>query len=273
MDDATRMGCLYPLKGNSAADVTAATRKFLAGVGGSVECCWTDNCSEILNARFASFRANEKILHEYTGVDGPTPNGLVERGLGIIQEGGMAAFLDPSRLSLGQLLDLDHYWAKAAMYMNDCLNTTTTTANAPFKSPHEALCGALPPPNTLAFIQSGFHRIHRTHKSNRLAEQCVYLNRGKNDPRDCLKVVTFCRRKRNPMDTTCEVERKSIIESAPEARRESVPTQWEAGLHVRYLPPEPATVSPGLPPVVTSHHQRYRRCRRRGSHFRRRYHR
>ncbi|MEP5245481.1 MAG: DDE-type integrase/transposase/recombinase, partial [Alphaproteobacteria bacterium] len=81
-DDATRMGWLYPLKSKSAADVTAATRKFLADVGGAVECFRTDNGTEFVNALFASLCANEKIRHGHTGVDGPKHNGVVERGLG-----------------------------------------------------------------------------------------------------------------------------------------------------------------------------------------------
>jgi len=250
-DDATRMGWLYPLKSKSAADVTAATRKFLADVGGAVECFRTDNGTEFVNALFANLCANEKIRHEHTGVDGPKHNGVVERGLGLIQEGGMAACLEAPRLFPGQLPNLDRYWVEAAIYMNDCLNTTATSANAHFKSPHEAFFGTLPPPNTLAFMQPGFHRIHRTHKSDPKAERCFYLNRGRHHPRDCVKVVTTCRRTSNSRDVTWEVERKPFIEAAPQVRKDSVAEPWEADLHIRYLPPELATVSPGIPPMMS----------------------
>ena len=48
---------------------------------------------------------------------------MVELGLGLIQEGGMAACLESPRLLPGQLPDLDRYWVEAAIYMNDYLNT------------------------------------------------------------------------------------------------------------------------------------------------------
>ena len=95
------MGWLYPLKSTSAADVIAATRKFLADIGGAVVCFRTDNGSEFVNALFASLCEDEKILHEHNGVDRPKHNGVVERGLGLIQEGGMAACLEPPRLFPG----------------------------------------------------------------------------------------------------------------------------------------------------------------------------
>ena len=164
----------------------------------------------------------------------------------------MAACLEAPRLFPGQLPDLGPYWVEAAIHMNDCLNTTATTANAHFKSPHEALFGTRPPLDTLAFMQPGFHRIHSTHKSDPKAERCFYLNRGRNHPRDCVKVVTACGRTTNSRDVTWEVECKPIIEAAPEARRDTVPRPCEADRYVRYLPPEPATVSPGMPPVMTS---------------------
>ena len=40
--------------------------------------------------------------------------------------------------------------------------------------------GKLPPANTLAFMQPGFHRMHHTQTSEPKAEQCFYLNRGQN---------------------------------------------------------------------------------------------
>ncbi|MEP4523414.1 MAG: hypothetical protein ABJ005_05350, partial [Alloalcanivorax venustensis] len=101
-----------------------------------------------------------------------------------------------------------------------------------------------------------FHRIHRTHKSDPKAERCFYLNRGRNHPRDCVKVVTACGPTSNSRDVIWEVERKPIIEAAPQARKDSVAEPWEADLHIRYLPPELATVSPGIPPMMSPAHRR-----------------
>ena len=103
----------------------------------------------------------------------------------------MAACLEASRLFPGQLPDLDRYWVEAAVYMNACVNTTATTANPHFKSPYEIFIWKLPPTNTLTFMQPGFRRVHRSHKTEPKAERCFYLNRGRIHPRDCVKVVTL----------------------------------------------------------------------------------
>ncbi|CAM9878429.1 unnamed protein product, partial [Laminaria digitata] len=187
-DDATCMRWLYPLISNSAVDVAAATKQILADVGDDVTCFRTDNGVEFVNETFARLCGDKTIRHEHTGVDGPKHNGVAERGLALIQEGGMVACLEAARLFPGQRHNLDHYWVEAAVYMNDCLNTTATAANADCKSPYEMYFRKLPLANNLAFMQAGFRRIHRTHKSEPKAEKCFYLNRGRNHPRDCVKV-------------------------------------------------------------------------------------
>ena len=135
------MGWIYPLRSKSAADVASATKEFLADVGGGIERFRTDNGTEFVLKTFASLCREKTVHHELTGVDGPKHNGLVERGLGLIREGGMAACLEPPRLFHGQLPDLDRYWVEAAVHMNDCINTTATAANPQFKSPYEIILG------------------------------------------------------------------------------------------------------------------------------------
>ena len=156
--------------------MASATKKFLSNVGDGSKCLRTQNVAEFVNETFARLCSDEKILHEHTGVDGRKHNGVVECGLGLIQEGGMAACLEPPRLFPGQLPDLDHYWVETAVYMNDCINTTATAANPHFTSPYDMHFGKLPPANTLALMQPGFRRIHRSHKSEPKVERCLYLN-------------------------------------------------------------------------------------------------
>lgn len=67
-----------------------------------------------------------RIRPEHTGVDGSKHNDVVERGHGLIEEGGMAACFEP--LFPRQLPNLDRYRVEAVIYMNDGLNTTATTA-------------------------------------------------------------------------------------------------------------------------------------------------
>ncbi|CAM9595442.1 unnamed protein product, partial [Laminaria digitata] len=174
-DDATCMGWLYPLKSKSAVNVAAATKQFLADVGGDVKCFRTDNGVEFVNETFARLCGDKTTRHEHTGVDEPKHNGVAERGLALIKEGGMAACLEAPRLFSGQLPNMDYYWVKAAVYMIDCLNTTATTANADCKSPYEMYFGRLSLANNLTFMQPGFRRIHRIHKSEPKAEKYFYL--------------------------------------------------------------------------------------------------
>ena len=116
--------------------MASATKKFLADIGGGVECFRTDNGTEFVNEIFAGLCSDQTIRHDHTGVDGPKTNGVAERGLGLIQEGRMAPCPEPPRLSPRQLPNLHRYWVEAATYMDDCLSTTATTANAHYKSPY-----------------------------------------------------------------------------------------------------------------------------------------
>ena len=86
-----------------------------------------------------------------------------------------AAWLHARRpCSPHKLPDLGRFCVEAAVYMNDCLNTTATTANAGFESPYEPFYGRSAPANTLAFMQPGFRRVHRAHKS-RAQGRAVFL--------------------------------------------------------------------------------------------------
>ena len=183
-DDATRMGWIYPLRSKSAADVASATKKILADVGGGIKRFRTDHGTALVKETFASLCEDEAIHHELTGVDRPKCNGVLERGLGLIQEGGMAACVEPPRLFHGQFPDLTCYWVEADVYMNDCVNTTATTGSSHSKSPYEMYFGKLPPANPPAFMQPGFRRLHRSQTSEPKAERSVYINRGRNHPRE-----------------------------------------------------------------------------------------
>ena len=108
-DDGTRMGCMYPLRSKSTADVASATMEFRADVGGGVKRFRTGNGTEFVDETFASLCREKTIHHEITGVDGPKHNGVVERGLGVIQEDVMADCLEAPRLFPGQLPELDRY--------------------------------------------------------------------------------------------------------------------------------------------------------------------
>ncbi|CAN0098402.1 unnamed protein product [Laminaria digitata] len=244
-DDMSRMGWIYPLRTKSAADVAAATKQFLADVGDGVQCFRTDNGTEFVNETLARLCGDRTIRHEHTEADGPKHNGVVERGLGLIQEGGMAACFEAPRLFPEQLTNLHRYWVEAAVYMNDCLNTTATTANANCKSPYEMFFGRLPPANTLGFMQPGFRRIHRSHKSDPKAERCFYLNRGRNHPRDCVKVpATPVLEAMPPVMTPVESLTPPMVMSPPEVMSPSSPLGID-NPQVDEGPPDNELLKPG----------------------------
>lgn len=144
---------MYPLEGKSAADVANATRTLQRDIVGCVECFRTHSCAEFVNALFASLCIEETIRHDHTGGVSSKHNDVVERGLGLIQGGGMAACFEASRLFSGYLPSLDRYSVEAAIYVKYCTNTTTaTTTNAHITSTYGALLWKLPPPNTLTII-------------------------------------------------------------------------------------------------------------------------
>ena len=66
-DDATRMGWLYPFMSRRCADVTTATRNFLADVGGVVESFRTDNGTKFSSALWAPTRKSNTRPRGWTG--------------------------------------------------------------------------------------------------------------------------------------------------------------------------------------------------------------
>ena len=95
------MGWIYPLKSHSAADIVAATKEFLADVAGDIKCFRTDYAVQFVNEMFMKVCGDKTMRHEHTGVDEPKHNGVVERGLGLTQEGGIAACLEAPDCSPG----------------------------------------------------------------------------------------------------------------------------------------------------------------------------
>ena len=150
------MGWIYPFRGKSAVDVAAATTKVLADIGDAVECFRTDNGAKFTNEMFATSCRDKTIRHELSGVNMARHNVVVERGLSMIQDSGMVSCIEALRPFPRQLPHLDRFWVEAAIYMNDCLNTTATTPNARYMLPYEDNFGRLPPSNTLTFMQLGF---------------------------------------------------------------------------------------------------------------------
>lgn len=63
----------------------AATGACLADVGSNVRCFRTGNGTELGNEAFSKLCNRLAIRDGHTGVVGPTHNGVVDRGFGLIQ--------------------------------------------------------------------------------------------------------------------------------------------------------------------------------------------
>ena len=177
---------------NDAAD---AFQFFLAdirshGVPSVVECVRFDNGGEFSEGSFKLLGAERGIRHEFTTPDTPKFNGMVERGLGIVQEAAHAACLEAPRLFPDvQLPSTGRLWTEACFWACERLNRSATTANPGNCSPHELFFGVTPKLRMLPFLRPGYCRVRRDNKAEPKAQRCFYLSGGSKHPADSLKVV------------------------------------------------------------------------------------
>ena len=108
------------------------------GVPSKVEIVRSDNGGELFDGEFGEVCKQHCIKQEFTNADSPKQNGVVERGLGIIQNAGLAACIQaPIIFPHVQLPPTKSLRAEAIHGACDALNRTATTANPGNKSPHE----------------------------------------------------------------------------------------------------------------------------------------
>ncbi|CAM9165641.1 unnamed protein product, partial [Laminaria digitata] len=178
-DDSSRYAWVYFLKHKS--DDADAFREFLAdvrtnGVPSKVEIVRSDNGGEFFGGQFGEVCKQFCIKQEFTNADSPKQNGVVERALGIIQNGGLAACIQaPIIFPLVQLPPTESLWAEAVHWSCDALNHTATTANPGNKSPHEMWHGAAAPASPHPFLRPAYCRWNRPSKSSPRVESCFYL--------------------------------------------------------------------------------------------------
>ncbi|CAN0527058.1 unnamed protein product, partial [Laminaria digitata] len=101
VDDYSRLGWPYFLKRKS--DVPAAFAGFLAdinatGVPSIVESVRSDNGTEFVTREFVEMLDRRGIRREYTPVNSPKDNGVVERQISLVLELAMASCLEAPRL-------------------------------------------------------------------------------------------------------------------------------------------------------------------------------
>ena len=89
-----------------------------------------DNGGEFFGGEFGEVCKQHCIKQEFTNADTPKQNGVVERALGIIQNAGLAAYIQaPIIFPHVQLPPTNSLRAEAVHWACDALNHTATTAN------------------------------------------------------------------------------------------------------------------------------------------------
>ena len=135
VDDYSRMGWPYFLKRKS--DVPMAFAGFLAdvnakGVPSIVEYIRSDNGTEFTKPEFVALLNERGIRREYTPVNSPKHDGVVERRIAMTLELAMASRLEAPRLFRdAQMPPTQPLWAESCKYASDVTNMTARVRDKP----------------------------------------------------------------------------------------------------------------------------------------------
>ena len=239
VDDYSRMEWLYFLKRKS--DVPMVFAGFLADINARdtpsvVECIRSDNGTECTKSEFVALLNDRGIRREYTHVNSPKHDGVVERRIAMTIELPIASRLNAPRLSGdAKMPPTQPLWAKVCKYASDVINMTARVRDKPdMHSPYRKLHGRPPFARLLPFLKPGFHHVRRTLESELKAEACFYLNGGDNHSADCYNILLMSGRASYSRDVTWEHPRKSFVGVLPPEEKSSpLP-----------LPPPPGTLEP-----------------------------
>ena len=173
-DDFSRFGSTYFTKQKSNAGATF--KRFLNDIRDStkpsvVECVRSDGGGEFDVGAFRELCEERGIQREFTTPDTPQLNGVVERGLAIVEKAAQAACLEAPGLSPDvQTPATVSLWAEACFWANDALNRSATEANPGRASPWRRFYGEAPPLSMLPFLKPGCCRVRRDSKAASEAE-------------------------------------------------------------------------------------------------------
>ena len=124
------------------------------------------------------------IKQEFTNANSLKQNGVVERALGIIQNAGLAAYIQaPIIFPHVQLPPTNSLRAEAVHWACDALNHTATTANPGNKSQHEMWHGTAAPALPHPFQRPAYCRWKRLSKSCPRAESFFLPRAGHRPPK------------------------------------------------------------------------------------------
>ena len=131
-------------------DAASAFENFLAdlrveGTPSEVMIVRSDDGGEIMEGKFGKLCRERKMKQELTTADSPEYNGVVERGLAMIESAALAARIQASELLPGYSIpEGASFWAEAVDWACDAYNRTATVANSGNRSPHEMFYGVTP---------------------------------------------------------------------------------------------------------------------------------
>ena len=166
------------------------------------------------------------IKQELTNANSPKQNGVVQRALGIIQNGALAGCIQaPITFPLVQLPPTESLWTEVVHWYCDAPNRTATTVNPGNKSPHEMWHGTAAPASPHPFLRPEYCRWYHLYKSSPRAESCFYLGPGIDHPSDSLRVLT----RPNKVVETRDVAWESTLDvGAPSTQLPEAPEQGGA---------------------------------------------
>ena len=259
VDDYSRMRWPYFFK--RKCDVPMGFTVFLADINARgtlsiVECIRSDNGTESIQPEFVALFSNRGIRREYTPVNCPKHDGVVERQIAMTLELAMASRLEAPRLFRdAKMPPTQLLWDETCKYASDAINMTARVRDKPdMLSPYRTFNGRPPFARLLPFLKPGFHHVRRTLKSEPQAEACVYLNSGNNHSSDCCKILLISGCTSYSRDVTWEHPRKSFVGVLPPEERSPPPppspgTPEPLGdARAWFEPPPPFSLLPPQPP-------------------------
>ena len=155
--DYSRMGWPYFL--TRKFDVLMAFAVFLANINARgtpsiVECIRSDNHTEFTKPEFVALLNDHEIHRDYTPVNSPKHDGVVERRIAMTLELAMASRLEAARLfGDAKMPPTQPLWAEACKYASDVINMTARAKEKPdMHSPYRTFHGRPPFARLLPFL-------------------------------------------------------------------------------------------------------------------------
>ena len=133
---------------------------------------------------------HNRVRGEYTPVDSPKCNGVVERRNALVLEAPISSCLEAPRLFGGVPLPPTRPLSvEACVHASGAINVSARVSDKPdMLSPYKTLYCRAPFLRLILFLKPGLHHVKRSPKSEPKAQACFFLDSGSNHERDCCKM-------------------------------------------------------------------------------------